>query len=554
MVQGSRPGTDERSTCLAAFLGADLRSLALFRIALAGVVIADVLSRAADLSAHYTDAGVLRRSDLLEAFSWLHTWPICVHLIGGALWSQAVLFALHAACAACMLVGYRTRIATCAVWLFTMSVQLRNLYIGQGFDAELRMMLFWGCFVPLGARFSVDQRLSPRARAPAHSQLLSVGTAALFTQLVIIYLSTGYAKFVHEEWTQGTAVAAVLNNELWATRAGTALLRFPAVCSWLTHAVLLLELAGPFLLFVPFFNGPIRTATVCLWCAMHLGFALGLRVGIFPWVSIAAVLCLLPSWFWDMLLPRAEAVRGIAALGRRLRTVSVALDVAGRELLQWMGGSRLPHSSDLSSRIAPTPAPNGFRPLGWGRQSAAMLSELACALLLGYVIFWNVGVVQDPAYEAPPSIAWLGSTLFLQQDWRMFASIASRTGWLQIPGRLRDGTQLDLFAAGGPLPSLNAARAGVATTGTLPTPILYQVKDYRWLGFIDRLAFGKRGDDQRLLYGRYLCREWNARHAGMQQLESLEIVFMWRDVKPEYPHYSQSDYQRVLLWTHHCFG
>ena len=555
MAEDSRPRTDRPATRLALVFGADLRSLALFRIALAAGVIADVLSRAADLSAHYTDAGVLRRSDLLETFSWLHNWPICIHLIGGAFWSQALLFVLHALFAACMLVGYRTRLATCAVWLFTMSVQLRNLYIGQGFDAELRMMLFWGCFVPLGARYALDCRRRPLSPKQSN-HLLSVGTASLFTQLVIIYLSTGEAKFLHGEWTQGTAVAAVLNNELWATRTGIALLRFPALCHWLTSATLLLELAAPILLFAPIFSGPIRTATVFSLCCMHLGFALGLRVGIFPWVSIAALLCLLPPWFWDVLLPRVAAFPGLAPLAHWLRAwwARPAVAHVRTRLLERLGSTgRADASGVLDVSSTARLSRNSWR-LDWQRKSAATLSQLACALFLGYVIFWNIGVVRDPAYEAPPWIGWLGSTFFLQQDWRMFASIASRTGWLLIPGRLKDGTQLDLFQDGGPLPHWSASQTGEPPRWTHPSPILYQVKDYRWLGFIDRLAFGKRGDEQRLLYGRYLCREWNGQHDGMQQLETLDMFFMSRPVLPEYPHYTDGDYEQVLLWTHRCFG
>ena len=41
--------------------GADLRSLAVFRVVLAALVLTDLASRATDLYAHYTDRGVLPR-------------------------------------------------------------------------------------------------------------------------------------------------------------------------------------------------------------------------------------------------------------------------------------------------------------------------------------------------------------------------------------------------------------------------------------------------------------------------------------------------------------
>ena len=46
--------------------GADLRSLATFRIVLALLVLSDLAIRATDLTAHYTDAGVMPRTDLVS--------------------------------------------------------------------------------------------------------------------------------------------------------------------------------------------------------------------------------------------------------------------------------------------------------------------------------------------------------------------------------------------------------------------------------------------------------------------------------------------------------
>ena len=47
----------------------DLRSLALFRIALGAVLLGDLIWRARDLTVFYTDFGVLPRAALLDKFS-----------------------------------------------------------------------------------------------------------------------------------------------------------------------------------------------------------------------------------------------------------------------------------------------------------------------------------------------------------------------------------------------------------------------------------------------------------------------------------------------------
>jgi len=292
--------------------------------------------------------------------------------------------------------------------------------------------------------------------------------------------------------------------------------------------VLGVELLAPALLVVPVFVGPIRTFTVLALCAMHLGFALGLKLGLFPWVSIASVTCLLPGWFW-------ERVAGIPALlplwNRATHTAASGAQRFGESL----GFSLRPGSPVVSRAFA------------W----RVWLREAVCAVFLVSLVVWNVRVFRDRAYEAPASIAWLGSSVFLQQDWRMFAAVAARTGRLMIPGTLKDGAQVDLFADGGPLPDLEVAHNDTVLHRAPDS--LREPKDNRWRAFLDRLAFGKRGDQQLLLYGRYFCREWNRHHEGPKQLDSLQIYFHSRAVEPLSELPQSFAYDNVLLWTHWCF-
>jgi hypothetical protein len=61
--------------------GADLRSLAVFRIALALLALADLTIRATDLYQHYTDAGNLSRTVLVEEV--LSPWAFSLNLMNG---------------------------------------------------------------------------------------------------------------------------------------------------------------------------------------------------------------------------------------------------------------------------------------------------------------------------------------------------------------------------------------------------------------------------------------------------------------------------------------
>ena len=494
-----RAGRSRRLKARAAELfGADVRSLAVFRIGLALAVLVDLAIRAGDLRAHYTDAGVLPRADLLTLFGWLHAWPLCLHLAGGSAWSQTLFFAVAAAAALALLVGHRTTLATVVLWFLTASLQLRNLFIGAGYDALLRLLLLWGCFLPLGARWSLDAGRADPSRAPP-THVLSVGTIALLAQVLIVYWSAAAAKWDVAAWRDGTALATILDDDFRTTAVGAVLGRYPDLVRLLGHAVVGLELLGPALLVAPIATGPLRTAAIVALCAMNLGFGLCLELGLFPWVSSVALLGLLPGWLWDRLGGRpASAVE-----------------------------------TDAARSGVPRPLADGV-----------------CAVLLAYVIAWSVGVARDSGYRAPDAVAWLGSSLFLQQDWRMFAVPASRTGWIVVPGRLVDGTALDLFAGGGRAPWVEGDAVPPPVGWERPAHPADAFANDRWRLFVARAVYGSRQDAQLLAWGRFLCREWNAGHANGRQLEGFEVVFMVRSLAPGDPR----SYQKEVIWTHRCFA
>jgi hypothetical protein len=77
---------------LGELLGADLRSLAALRVAMAVLIIVDLLLRSRDLVPHYTDTGALPRIAVLDQTT--SRWLISLHLINGTWEMQAILFVL----------------------------------------------------------------------------------------------------------------------------------------------------------------------------------------------------------------------------------------------------------------------------------------------------------------------------------------------------------------------------------------------------------------------------------------------------------------------------
>jgi hypothetical protein len=113
------------------------------------------------------------------------------------------VFMLHAFCALCLLVGYRTNLFSFLTFFFTISVQDRLYVLLHGGDVLQRVTHFFALFLPLGDVCSVDQAL--KKKKPNHNnryQVFSVGALALILQVLTMYwmahkLKTGAEWRVH---------------------------------------------------------------------------------------------------------------------------------------------------------------------------------------------------------------------------------------------------------------------------------------------------------------------------------------------------------------------
>jgi len=292
------------------FFGIDVRSLALFRISLAVLIISDLVNRYRDLEAHYTDFGVLPRGPLIEKFMQPSQWSL--HLMSGTFTVQAGLFILAGIFAVMLFLGYRTRFATIASWIMLISLHTRNPMVLQGGDVLLRLLLFWSMFLPLGLRYSFDAALNSSSDRPPRT-ILSMGSAALLLQVCFVYWFSAALKW-HPIWTEDyTAVYYALSIDQFATPLGHWLLNFPNLLKTLTFLTLYLEALGPFLAFFPYLTGPLRSLTVFVFFGFHAGMVLTMELGLFPYISAAAWIVFLPDWFWDKF--QAHFTKGLRVRG-----------------------------------------------------------------------------------------------------------------------------------------------------------------------------------------------------------------------------------------------
>jgi hypothetical protein len=575
---------------LVELLSADLRSLALFRIVLALLALADIIDGATSLIALYTDSGVLPRIVLLQEFSSQASFSLL--LMSGDTLFQALLFLSAGLAAVALLVGWRTRLMTMIVWLFLVSLHERNPLVLNAGDHLLRLLFFWGMFLPLGAYWSIDRgEAAAPLRAPCYFSFATIG---LFAQIVFIYAFGVLLKSGPEWRVDGTAIYYALSIDEFDTPLTPFLYQFPTLLKLLTFGVFWLEALGPLLLFNPVFTGPIRTVGVLAFMALHLGIRLTMSIGIFSWLAALCMVCFLPAWFWDHLVPQIRAAfpnhrnavrllrqpltrllhsqaSSLRAGSTRSHTTLLAqTSHASRSSRQatanadahhaggtfgwlrtpWvMAAARflhkapLPHASDPPTAGAPTDLAELTRASSPHQRRWSIGINLCAAFFAGYILWWNLSTVLDMHIPAPPRT--IGSYLRLDQEWSMFAPYPAKQGiWYVIPGTLRSGQQVDLLPV-----TWGDLNIHEGISWDKPRLVSRTYKNERWRKYLSNIRLRDHAEQVRY-FARYLCRTWNAQHDGVEALEHFQIYYM---VEPTLPNYQQAELQQLLLWNHKCF-
>lgn len=363
-------------------LTVDTRALAALRIALGAILLADLASRSTDLVAFYTDSGVVPRSALSAIAPTFG--QVSIHAFWGSAWAQAVLFVVAGLAAVAMLVGYRTKLAALVSFVLLISLHARNPAVLGGGDSLLRHLLFWALFVPIGERWSVDATRKQGRR----ETVTGFATAGLLTQVVLVYATNAILKLRGDIWLSGDAVEQVMLLTRYSTWLGQWLVELP----WLLVAAetlwLGLLVCSPLLLVL---TGWHRALLVAAFAGMHGGMVLLMELGLFPFVSVAALLPFVPSVVWN-----------------RLPSPPVERSVPGVE----------------SETGPPVTRPGSLAPVA---------ATALCVMLV--VNAASVGYVSLPA-GTPDAVESKG--------WDMFAPYPpGDDGWFVLPGPLESGRQID---------------------------------------------------------------------------------------------------------------
>lgn len=364
----------------------DRRALAAFRIALGAVLLVDLATRAPDLVAFYTDAGVLPREVLAALYPrWHH---LSLHALSGAAWVQAALFVLAGVAAVALLVGYRTRLAAAASLVLLVSLHVRNPVVLNAGDALLRRLVFWGLFLPLGSRWAVD------GGGVDDQSVAGPATVGLLGQVVVVYVANAVVKFRGSVWPGGDAVRYAFQVDHFTVLLGDVVAGWATLLTLVDWAWLVMLVCSPLLVVL---TGRWRGRLAGAFVAAHVGMALTLDIVVFPLVSVAALLPFLPAGVWDRL--EARVPEEVPAVGEP------------REPL----ARRVPALSGLARAVAAT---------------AIAVLVVVNAVALGVV-------------AAPPGTP----DRVESRTWDMFAPSPPRgTWWYAAPGTLESGARVDLLA------------------------------------------------------------------------------------------------------------
>jgi len=479
------------------YLTLDLRAIAIMRMAIASVLILDLFIRLSDLEAFYSDTGAVPLNMLFQ-YAW-NDYYISVHTISGLWTVQFMLFMFSLFCAIMLFVGYRTTLFTVLSWFMLLSLHNRNWLILQGGDDLLRMVLFWGMFLPWGKRYSCDSLYEPEKNA--EKTFISVATVAYMLQ--ISYLYTGSALLKGPEWnTEFTALYYTYSLDQITYPITKYVYYFPELLKKLSALAYYIELLVPMLFFIPVKHAWLRLAGILIIILFHVMNGFTLFIGLFPLIGIATAMGMIPS----MAIDRLEMI--FSKLKERTKD-----SFNGIAQLISLFLLKKKSASILSS---------------WQHK----MRTAVLVFLTVFVFDWNFSNLAFVRSKLSDHLRFIGYTLRLDQSWGMFApGVFKDDGWYVIEGITADGEHLNVLDDA---KELNFFK---------PASVVGMFKNDRWRKYSENFIFTDHSF-MRGYFCNYFKRIWNEQNLS-KQITTLNIIYMQELTLPDYKY---SLPKKQLLW------
>ncbi|XXT24095.1 HTTM domain-containing protein [Sorangium sp. So ce429] len=270
-----------------AFAPASAAPLAVLRIGLASVLLAQAAMVAPALFDLYGQSGILQ-TPLLDALgrpgsvrlSWLidRLAPLGI----GEVPIIVAVGAFYVLALVALLAGWHTRMAAAGAWLSHLTLMMTADSTNYGVDQFANIFLFYLMWMPAGAALSLDRRLGRTRSGPTSMARLALRVVQI--HLCIVYLTGGLGKALGEQWWNGDAIWRTLNIPEYRQYDFTWLAYYPWLAVGAGWMVLLIEVGYPLMIW------PRRTRRlwVAATVALHAGIAVFMGLGVFG--AIMAVL------------------------------------------------------------------------------------------------------------------------------------------------------------------------------------------------------------------------------------------------------------------------
>ncbi len=432
------------------------------------------------MRAFFTMDGVQPASVILQHPALKLPTQFSIFLMNDSFWFVLILFAFGIFFAISFMLGWRTRITGFMMWFFSVSLHIRNQQVIGGQDFFVGIVAFWAMFIPLGDKYSWDERPGTHKTAER-----SFATFALMAQLCYLYLFATYYKTIHPVWVAGNGFQSSLQIAPMTLPLGFLILQSPQwLLTFLSWAALAVEGGAPLMMLSPFYTAYFRIAAFILLAILQLGIFLTLDVVDFPYASFAVSLPFIPAFFWDA-IARWRPLKRPSEMIRRVLT--------------------------RPKFLGPAPTPVKFEPTI--RRVLAMIALFFSLCSLGM----GLEFAKVPGVKLPRFIYELNVPLRFNQPWNMFArppSFRYAGMWYVIPAKLKNGTELDLFQE-------------KPIDWSPPRVYRERYRNSRWKIFVAFMLKKDICEPLRPTFIRYLVKGWNARHEEDAHVAEASIVQVW---------------------------
>lgn len=464
----------------------DLRSLALFRLGLATIILCDLAwYRLPNVGAFYTDDGMYPIS---AAEAWLGDaggWSLC--LLDGSPGFQTAMFAVTGLFALALLLGWQTRAATIGCWVMLVSIANRNALVSNYGDSIMQIFLFWSIFLPLGGKWSIDSRRkssrqpNSAAQRPLPTAVCSIPSAVTMLQLCLIYFFAALWKW-NSDWLSGSAVETAFLLEYARRESPIDLLQYKFLLRPLTISTLFLELLGPLVVWIPYRTNLIRYAMIGAFSMLHLSIELYFTPLLLSYACVVAWLLFLPASFWE------------------------------NRFIRRLTGENCSDEKESPSTTAEFAQPAAT---GVSARFRHRCTSGICIVLFIYVVMWNTATLNPKrlGFLIPHQIAWVGHVTMLGQTWDMFSRPSQHNGWFKARARLANQDTVDLLRDGETFDRDSLASNWSYYPGS------------RWKMFFRRLGIWKDSEPICNHVAEYLLTQWNEQHPDEQR--ALELSFLY---------------------------